>query len=46
MMQIPLRERVVCKMSPGIGENMDRTDGFVARFGVGSTVGLEVAFPL
>lgn len=46
LLEVPVHERIVCAMSLGVGENVDMESGFDARFGVGTTVGVEVDFPI
>jgi hypothetical protein len=41
-----LFDQVVVKMGFGFGENVDRRDGFDAKFGVGHTLGLDLHYPV
>jgi len=47
MVKVPvLTPQVVAKVGFGAGENVDRSDGFDATFGVGGTLGVDVHIPM
>jgi hypothetical protein len=45
MLKIPVLDDVVYKVAAGFGENVDQSDGFEPRFGVGWTMGVDFDLP-